>query len=242
MEKSYLRTRSHSLDAPEGPLADHLDAFQGLLQDQGYPRESIRRHLRLVADFSVWLKRKKMSIEEVTHETALRYLHYRSHYRCHRRGEQYALRCFVQLLQENGSVPRDAPAAQTPVEELVSEFALYLLHERGLAATTIRRYRWCACLFLKKQYDDGVTRLSELHAREIIDFVQDEAAQCPTRAHSIAKALRSFLQYARYRGLIRLDLAAAIPKVAHWSMTSIPKAISPEYARRALAGCDRSRP
>ncbi|MEX4005647.1 tyrosine-type recombinase/integrase, partial [Paraburkholderia sp. EG285A] len=25
-------------------------------------------------------------------------------------------------------------------------------------------------------------------------------------------------------------------------MTSIPKAISPEYARRALAGCDRSRP
>ncbi|WP_227749410.1 site-specific integrase [Paraburkholderia atlantica] len=242
MEKSYPKMRSHSLDAPEGPLAEHLDAFQGMLYDQGYPQETIRRYLRLVADFSVWLKRKKTSIEEVTYKTTLRYLRYRAYYRCPRKGEQYALRCFVQLLQDNGVVARDAPVAQTPAEKLVSEYALYLHHERGLAATTIGTYRSYAYLFLKKLYGDGATRLSELHACDLIDFVQYEAAQYPTRTHSITKVLRSFLQYARYRGLIRLDLAAAIPKVAHWSMTSIPKAISPEHARRALASCDRSRP
>ncbi|MBP0625396.1 site-specific integrase [Cupriavidus consociatus] len=223
-------------------MAEHLGAFERLLNEQGYARESVRRHLRLIADFSLWLKHKKMSIEEVTHEIAERYLHYRAHHRCPRKGARYALRRFVQLLQENGSLAKEAPVAQTPVEKLVDEYSLYLHQERGLAATTIRRYRWCVRLFLMKQFGDGAARLSDLRAQEIISFVQNEAVQCPTRAQSMAKVLRSFLQYARYRGSIKLDLAGVIPWVAHWSMASIPRAISPEYASRALASCDRRRP
>jgi hypothetical protein len=65
MDKLYPKARSHSLDAPEGPLAEHLGAFEGLLTDQGYAQESIRRKLRLVADFSVWLKRKKILIDVI---------------------------------------------------------------------------------------------------------------------------------------------------------------------------------
>jgi len=97
-------------------------------------------------------------------------------------------------------------------------------------------------LFLAKHFGDRAARLSDLRAQEIIDFVQSEAEQSPTRAQSMTKVLRSFLQYARYRGFIKLDLAAVVPRAAHWSMGSIPKAISPEYARRALSGCDRRRP
>jgi site-specific recombinase XerD len=223
-------------------LAEYLGAFECLLNDQGYTQESIRRHLLLIADFSVWLKQKKMPIEEATHENTLRYLHYRAHRRCPRKGAKYALGRFVQLLQENGILAKDAPVSQTPVEKLVNEYSLYLHQERGLAATTIRRYRWCARLFLTKQFGDRAARLSDIRAKEIIDFVRHEADQNSTRAQSMTKVLRSFLQYARYRGFIKLDLAAAVPTVAHWSMASIPKAISPEYARRALDSCDRRRP
>jgi site-specific recombinase XerD len=53
-------------------------------------------------------------------------------------------------------------------------------------------------------------------------------------------ALRSFLQYARYRGDLTLDLAAAIPAVANWSMTSIPRAIPVDQVRTLLASVDRS--
>ncbi|MFZ2001601.1 MAG: hypothetical protein WAU73_19595 [Candidatus Sulfotelmatobacter sp.] len=52
-------------------------------------------------------------------------------------------------------------------------------------------------------------------------------------------ALRSFLQYARYLGEVTLDLAAAVPIVANWSMTSIPRAISAEHVRQLLASIDR---
>ena len=52
-------------------------------------------------------------------------------------------------------------------------------------------------------------------------------------------ALRSFLRYARYRGDVTLDLAAAVPVVANWSMPSIPRAISADQTRQLLASIDR---
>jgi site-specific recombinase XerD len=52
-------------------------------------------------------------------------------------------------------------------------------------------------------------------------------------------ALRSFFQYARLRGEITLDLAAAVPIVANWSMASIPRAIAPEQTQKLLASIDR---
>jgi site-specific recombinase XerC len=55
-------------------------------------------------------------------------------------------------------------------------------------------------------------------------------------------ALRSFLQYARYRGEVTLDLAAAVPVVANWSMASIPRAIAADQVRQLLASIDRSTP
>ena len=59
------------------------------------------------------------------------------------------------------------------------------------------------------------------------------------RAKLLTTAVRSFLRYARYRGDITLDLAAAVPTVANWSMTTIPRAIAANQIRRLLARIDR---
>src|SRR5208282_5896966 len=61
----------------------------------------------------------------------------------------------------------------------------------------------------------------------------------PRRAKLLTTALRSFLQHVRYLGKTKLDLAAAVPTVANWSMTSIPRAIAPEQVRELLASIDR---
>jgi integrase/recombinase XerD len=52
-------------------------------------------------------------------------------------------------------------------------------------------------------------------------------------------ALRSFLQYAHYLGKAKLDLAAGVPVVATWSMSSIPRAIAADQVRQLLASIDR---
>jgi site-specific recombinase XerD len=62
----------------------------------------------------------------------------------------------------------------------------------------------------------------------------------PKRSKLLTSALRSFLQYARYCGKVKLDLAAAVPVVPNWTMTTIPRAISAHQVRRLLASIDRS--
>jgi integrase len=61
----------------------------------------------------------------------------------------------------------------------------------------------------------------------------------PKRSKLMTTALRSFLQYARYRGLIRIDLQSSVPTVANWSMASLPRALTSEEVQQLLSRCDR---
>jgi site-specific recombinase XerD len=80
-----------------------------------------------------------------------------------------------------------------------------------------------------------------LSACNIVRYVQHQAPHLHLkRAKLLTTALRSFLRYARYRGEVTLDLAAAVPVVANWSMPSIPRAIGADQIRQLLASIDRS--
>ena len=73
-----------------------------------------------------------------------------------------------------------------------------------------------------------------------MSFVQRQAPRLhPKRAKLLTTALRSFLQYARYLGKTKLDLAAAVRAAANWSMPSIPRAIAADQIRQLLASIDR---
>src|SRR5208283_1561728 len=61
------------------------------------------------------------------------------------------------------------------------------------------------------------------------------------RVHLVTAALRSFLQFARYRGQITLDLATCVPAVASWSLSTLPKSLPPAQVEQVLAhACKRS--
>lgn len=241
MVQSCRKTRSHALDSPDGPLVDYLSQFESLLVEQGYPSDTIRRFLLLIADFSVWLKAEQMSVNQVTHAISQSYLRYRSRSRCRRKGNAYALQRFVQMLQHHGVVEQETPVAQSTVEHVVSDYSSYLYQERGLAVTTVKKYVRVARSFLIQQRITNVRALSSLSAQRVIRFIQSKGAgrSGAPRVQHMAIGLRSFLRYARYCGYFKPDLAAAIPRVAGWSMTSIPKAIRSKDAQRVLASCDR---
>jgi integrase/recombinase XerD len=234
------KQRSHSLIAPEGPLVGYLASFEHLLLDQGYPSRSIRRCLLLVADFSRWLEAQPLSARKVTRAIVHRYLRYRLRHRCRRKGNAPALRQFVEMLERDG-VCRAPPVSETAAERLVNAYSSYLYQERGLAAATVRNYACAARLFLVQQSITDARGLRALDAQRVLRFIQRESVgqRSAPRIQHLAIGLRSFLRYARYRGYFRPDLSAAIPRVAGWSMTSIPRAIAPRDAQRVLASCDR---
>ena len=228
--------------APADPLAPYINCFIGLLQNQGYAQNSAHLKVRLAVDFSHWLKQKGISLHEITTAHITYYLQYRAHHQRPRSDDTYTLKQLLILLRQKGAIAAEEVTSEiTPIGQLTEEFALYLRQDRGLVTVTIDHYVLFIRRFLAAHFsNDKPLQLSLLCAADIVGFVQDQA-KCLhlKRAKVMTTALRSFLRYARYRGDIKIDLAAAVPTVANWSMTSIPRSISAEHVQAALATCDR---
>jgi site-specific recombinase XerD len=115
-----------------------------------------------------------------------------------------------------------------------------LREARALARATIINYVPFIRDFLEERFGDGQVTLSRLCAGDVVRYVQHQVLRLHRkRAKLMTSALRSFLRYARYRGDITLDLAAAVPVTANWSMTSIPRAIAANQVRQLLVSIDR---
>ncbi len=237
MEQLY-KDPSTPLRMREGPLGAYVDAFSGQMIDEGYARTSVRYALQLAADLGRWMKRRSMAAPQLTSEHLAHYLKHRSRQAHHRSGDSAILRRLQSLLISKGIAAQIPAIERTPAEHLAEEFARYLEQERRLAPPTVLNYRKHIKPFLAQRFADGEVRLDALSATDVISFVQRQAATFhPKRSKLMTTALRSFLQYARYRGLLSFDLRSAIPAVACWSMASLPKALSAGSSRSALNVC-----
>ncbi len=228
--------------APDGPLAAHIGAFAESRTALGYARSSIQRQVRLAAGFSHWLKHQGGALSRVGSDHASRYLRDRARRVRPSLGDAAALRHLMDFLRREGVIADEKIAARrlTPVERCAQAFAQHLCDARALTRATIVNYVPFIRGFLTDRFGAGPVRLSRLSADDVVRFVQRQASQLHLkRTKLLTSALRSFLRYARYRGEVTLDLAAAVPVVANWSMPSIPRAIGADHVRQLLASIDR---
>jgi integrase/recombinase XerD len=226
----------------EGPLAAHIAGFARWASDRGYSQYSRYRQVLLATCFSRWLGQQAVSLRHVSPEHPARYLRSRARRVQVHRGDAPALRQFMDFLRGLGVIPAEkiAPRRLTAVEQEIIAFEHYLRDERVLAGATVVNYVPFIRSFLTHLFGHGPVRFSRLCAGDVVRFVQRQAPRLHLkRAKLLTTALRSFLHYARYRGEITLDLVAAVPTVANWSMPSIPRAIPADAVRQLLASIDR---
>ena len=215
--------------APEGPLAAHIASFARSVSEQGYALDSIHRQVLLAVCFTRWLKQKGVAPRSITSDHPARYLRYRARQVRPCRGDAAALKHLIDFLRREEVIPAEKISARrlTPAEHCAQAYEQYLRDARALARATIVNYVPFIRDFIKDRFGDGQVTLSRLCASDVVRFVQRQAPRLHMkRAKLMTSALRSFLQYARYRGEVTLDLAAAVPVVSNWSMTSIPRAIA----------------
>jgi len=180
-----------------------------------------------------------MRVEHVT-----KFLRHRCRSRTKHFGDAAFFKPLLNILVSNGKIRADRELdKQSPAQKLVDEFSRYLQQERRLSAVATDRYVGLVRHWLTDRYGDGATDLASLSAGETVAYVRRRA---PTMARPSAKllvsAMRSFLNYARYKGLIQQDLAVGIPPVANWTRTSIPRGLPAQDVHRVLAHCNRRRP
>lgn len=245
MEQEHVTASLWTLrPAPTGPLAPHIDAFLVLLHGEGYKRHVIGANAQVIAKFSRWLKVNHIGLADLADDHAERFLARLARKSQGRHGYCGAIRRFVRFLRTRGLIAEPAlPAEPTPAQVVLTTYARYLSQDRALSSATSIQYLPFVECFLHERFGAVSPDLSALSAGDVIGFIKRQAIRLsPARAKAATIALRSFLRYLRYRGEIFLDLASSVPTVPNWSMTGIPRAITPEHVRAVLASCRRDTP
>jgi site-specific recombinase XerC len=138
-------------------------------------------------------------------------------------------------------IPQEVPP--DPVEELLGRYRGWLLVERGVTPGTARGYVDCVRSFVATRARGDAVELTGMTAADVTAFV---LAVCPGRAVGSAKlmvcALRSLLGWLHVTGQVPVSLAAAVPSVAGWRLSGLPKGLEPGQLRSLLGSCDRRTP
>lgn len=230
---------------PAGPLQSHIQAFAQFLDAQGYSLISIKHHCLAVCGFNKWLHVRGIEQCDLTKEYSARYL--KNSAQQERSFLQFpaALDQLYRFLHGQKLIPEVLVEASVscPVETCLKDYEQYLRKDRGLANGTITNHLRPVRNFLSNKYDIGPIDLSQLTADDISGFIHRQRATLSTNSMRIVtSALRCFLRYARYRQLLKTDLAGAVPVVANWTMTHIPKAISQQQVEQLLTSIDCTTP
>lgn len=226
-----------------GPLSGHVSTFAQQLAEQGYSPQTARIKLNLVAAFSRWLEHQRLGIEAVDEQHTQIFLAYLSDHQrqCAHRGDSATLKALSKHLCDKGVIACPLPAIDTSaVGQLERDYSRYLVQERGLSEASLANYVPLVRRFLIERFGHGPLRFDQLQLHDVTDYVLQQATASRSRsAQLLVTALRSFFRFLRQRGEIESDLAAAVPTVAHWRLSSLPKYLNPEQIEQILQSCDQ---
>lgn len=223
-----------------GPLEPHVAGFAEELLRQGYSRSSAAQHVCFIAHLDRWMSAEGVELDGLSAPLIERYL-------AERRSAGYveyrsvrALRPLLEFLAPLGVLPVPRVVPPGPVEELLGRYRDYLIGERGLTSGTARGYVDFVRPFAATRLHGEVLDFVGLTAADVTGFV---LGACPGRAVGSAKlivcSLRSLLGWLFVTGATPVSLVSAVPSVAGWRLSALPKGLEPGQLRRLLAACDR---
>jgi len=226
-----------------GPLSPFIDSFAQHLSEQGYADATSCDKLRIVAKLSQWLERQHCCLNALNEQqvaTFINELH--EHQRRAFRGDATTLRELLEQLRNTGVIPAPIPASKhSALNQLEEDYSRYLTHERGLTAASVDNYLPIAHRFLTSRFGDGRLALEQLTARDVTRFVLEYIRTLsPKRAQLGVSALRSFFRFLCQRGEVGTNLAGAVPAVANWRLSQLPKFLEPGQVEQLLQSCNQT--
>lgn len=224
-----------------GPLVPWQDGLWADLLRRGYAQFSARNVVGVASHLSRWLTAVRVAPSALTEDRIEAFLQARraAGYTCwlSRRGLEPILR----FLRSVGAIPLPGPRPQdlTPIGRLLIAYRSYLVEERGITEGVAGGYVGVAKELVDELEISDPGELSALTTAQISGAIVHKArSDRPKTARSSVSPLRSFLRYLHLRGLCR-DLSAAVPAVAGYRLSGLPKELPEGDVRRMLDHCDR---
>lgn len=224
-----------------GPLDQYMSGFHSILLAQGYSNATLHAKLKMIFNFNKWLLTRDIKPYKIN-ETVIKIFFKeqpRSGYI--RRGDLAVLNALLKYLRDSGIAPKKVEKiVHDDIQRIMCNFAEYLEKERGLAPASLNSYLPIILRFLNERFGKNPVSLNEITLRDVTRFVvRCSRLWTPKRSQLMTSALRSFFRYLRFHGDITLDLAEAIPSVASWRLSELPKSLDQEDVYRLLQSCDQ---
>jgi site-specific recombinase XerD len=225
-----------------GPLKSYVGDVWFALLARGYTPLSSGNLLRLMARLSGWLEGKGLQAQELTNACIEEFLKERRQTGYTQYLSRRGLAPILKHLQTAGVVSlsehQELPSSE--LDRLVNDYGKYLLHERAVVSTTVRRYQRVARSLLEVCFKWDSLELSRLSAAEVASFVTRQSRTSSVGcAKETVTAMRCVLRFLYLRGELATDLAGAVPGVANWRQASLPKALPHKQVQQMLRSCDR---
>jgi site-specific recombinase XerD len=129
------------------------------------------------------------------------------------------------------------------LDALIEAYKQHQRRSRGLREKTLHSYERVARLLLRTALGDDPVDVTRLVPGDLVDFFAATSGRfSPRSMKTVRTALRSFLRFLRFEGLCDERLEAALPAVAHWRLSTLPRHLSDEELRRLLASFDVAAP
>ena len=223
-----------------GRMGVHIEPFRERLLAVGYTPATTRGLLMVMGQFGRWIDANLADDEKLAErhvELFVESLRSRSVQRVPRLRSTDRL---VAYLREAGVFEPQPVVPLTLVENVLAEFRSWMSDERGLAAGTVLRYENTARRFLKERHAvDGDRFITGLVAVDVTRFLVVECGRVSAgSAKGRVAELRALLRFLFLSGLTSRSLAVAIPPVAGWHGTTIPKTITPAKVNDLIDSCD----
>lgn len=229
----------------DGPGGSLLEGFSEELCQAGYAKITARGHIRAAEHLLYWTDREGLPIVGFNEKVLEHFDRHLDRCQCPRYGHVYRLhllngaRLFLGHLRGAGVITASVadPPHQDPV--LFTAFCQWMRQQRGTCELTLYNYGLSIRDLLKRLGEDP----GKFDAQSLRQFVLDKSQQSGwATAKKCTTALRMFLRFLIAEGKCAAGLDAAIPVLAHWRLSSLPRYLQPEEVERVITSCDPTSP
>jgi len=225
---------------PSGTL---IEGFADYLFHNGYAQISARRHIRSAEHIVRWATVSRVPVSELDDRALKRFGDHLNQCRCgrycrsNRRRIVTGARLFLTHSQGVDPAVIRIPSLTDLKPPLLESFCQWMREHRGTSDLTLYSYGLPIQDLIRRLGNDP----GKLDAKRLREFVLIQTRHVGrAMAKRCTTAMRMFLRFLIAEGQCRAGLLGAIPALAHWRLSSLPRYLPAETVERVIDSCDVS--
>ncbi len=237
----YYQSENFVEQLRSGPAGLYIDGFADALWDVGYAEITARRHIRAAQHLMHWAQYRHVPLGKIDDAQVERFKRHVPRCRCpsygcyDRHGLVRGAYLFLEHLRRINAIAPPADNGQKPeTSPLLDAFRQWMRVNRNIGQACLYNYSLAVRDLLHAMGDDP----SRFDAQGLRKFVLNRSRSCgKAKAKTMVTALRAFVRFLITAGLCPVGLDAAIPTLAHWHLSTLPRYLQAEEVERVVAAC-----